>query len=245
MADPLPHATQPAKIRAMFDRVAPTYDLLNHTLSLGIDLRWRRIAARSLKLIPGDKAADLCAGTLDMSLALRRAGARVLALDFSLPMLRGGEKKAARAGAILRIQGDALRLPLPDRAVEAVTVAFGIRNVFSTPDCLREIHRVLRPGGRIAILEFAPAADLTGRLFNLYFRHLLPRLGALISGDGAAYRYLPESVAGYLAPEEFLALLKETGFQDGAARRFFPGVAVLYTAMKWIEPRTHASPPWG
>jgi demethylmenaquinone methyltransferase/2-methoxy-6-polyprenyl-1,4-benzoquinol methylase len=232
MADPLPHATQPAKIRAMFDRVAPTYDLLNHTLSLGIDLRWRRIAARSLKLNPGDRAADLCAGTLDMSLALRRAGARVLALDFSLPMLRGGEKKAARAGTILRLQGDAMRLPLPAGRFDAVTVAFGIRNVFSTGDCLREIHRVLRPGGRIAILEFAPAGGLTGRLFNLYFRHLLPRLGALISGDGAAYRYLPESVAGYLTPAEFLALLAEAGFQEGAARRFFPGVAVLYTAVK-------------
>lgn len=230
MADPLPHASQPAKIRAMFDAIAPTYDLLNHTLSLGIDLRWRRIAARSLQLKAGDKAADLCAGTLDMSVALRQTGARVLALDFSLPMLQGGEKKAARAGAILRVQGDAMRLPLPAGALDAVTVAFGIRNVFSTGDCLREIRRVLRPGGRIAILEFAPAKGLTGRLFNLYFRHLLPRLGALISGDGAAYRYLPESVAGYLAPAEFLALLAEAGFTDGKARRFFPGVAVLYTA---------------
>jgi demethylmenaquinone methyltransferase/2-methoxy-6-polyprenyl-1,4-benzoquinol methylase len=230
MADPLPHSTEPAKIRAMFDAIAPTYDLLNHTLSLGIDLRWRKIAARSLQLQAGDKAADLCAGTLDMSLALRRTGARVLALDFSLPMLRGGGKKAARAGDILRIQGDAMQLPLPAGALDAVTVAFGLRNVFSTGDCLREIHRVLRPGGRIAILEFAPAAGISGALFNLYFRRLLPRLGALISGDGAAYRYLPESVAGYLAPAEFLALLGQTGFQAGAARRFFPGVAVLYTA---------------
>ncbi len=216
----------------MFDAIAPTYDLLNHTLSLGIDLRWRRIAALTLGLKPGDNAADLCAGTLDMSLALRRAGARVLALDFSLPMLHGGGKKAARAGEILRIQGDAMRLPLPAGALDAVTVAFGIRNVFSTGDCLREIRRVLRPGGRIAILEFAPARGLTGRLFNLYFRHLLPRLGALISGDGAAYRYLPESVAGYLAPAEFLALLTEAGFTEGKSRRFFPGVAVLYTAVK-------------
>jgi demethylmenaquinone methyltransferase/2-methoxy-6-polyprenyl-1,4-benzoquinol methylase len=232
MSQPLPSAQEPEKIRAMFDRVAPTYDLLNHTLSLGIDLRWRRIAAGTLRLRPGDRAADLCAGTLDMSVALRRAGARVLALDFSLPMLRGGEKKAARAGGLLRVQGDAMRLPLRAGGLDAATVAFGIRNVSSTGGCLREIHRVLRPGGRIAILEFAPAAGLAGGLFNLYFRHLLPRLGALISGDGAAYRYLPESVAGYLAPGEFLALLAEAGFQEGAARRFFPGVAVLYTAVK-------------
>lgn len=232
MPESLPSAQEPEKIRRMFDRVAPTYDLLNHTLSLGIDLRWRRIAAASLRLKPDDRAADLCAGTLDMSVALRRAGARVLALDFSLPMLRGGEKKAARAGGLLRVQGDAMRLPLPGGGLDAATVAFGIRNVFSTGDCLREIHRVLRPGGRLAILEFAPAAGLTGRLFNLYFRHILPRLGALISGDGAAYRYLPESVAGYLSPEAFLALLAEAGFHEGAARRFFPGVAVLYTAVK-------------
>src|SRR5258705_1040938 len=101
MTDPLPHATQPAKIRAMFDAIAPTYDLLNHTLSLGIDLRWRRIAAGTLRLTPGGKAADLCAGTLDMSMALRRTGARVLALDFSLSMLFGGGKKAASARGIL------------------------------------------------------------------------------------------------------------------------------------------------
>ncbi len=228
---PLPHATQPEKIRSMFDRIAPTYDLLNHSLSLGVDLRWRAAAARALALKPGDAAADLCAGTLDMSVALARAGARVTAVDFSLPMLRGGAAKAARHG-IVRVQGDAMRTPLKDGYADAAAVAFGIRNVTSTAGCLGEFRRILKPGGRLAVLEFAPPRGLAGRLFNFYFRRILPVIGGFVSGDRAAYAYLPESVANYLEPDAFLAVLKQAGFSEPRAKIFFPGATVLYTATR-------------
>lgn len=228
---PLPSSTNPEQIREMFDAIAPSYDRLNHWLSMGVDLRWRRLAAQALRLQPGERAADLCAGTLDMSVALRRAGAQVIALDFSHPMLRAGEKKAANHG-IARVQADAMRLPLTAASAEAVTVAFGIRNVRDTGACLREIARILKPGGRLAILEFAPPRGISGSLFNFYFRQILPRIGGWVSGHRAAYRYLPESVANYLAPEQFLELVEAAGLSEAKATAFFPGVALLYTACK-------------
>ena len=166
-----------------------------------------------------------------MIVALQRTGAQVIALDFSHPMLRAGKDKADKHG-IRRVQADAMQLPLHAASAEAVTVAFGIRNVRDTRACLREIARILKPGGRLAILEFAPPRGISGSLFNFYFRQILPRIGGWVSGHRAAYRYLPESVANYLAPAQFLELVEAAGLRAARARALFPGVRVFDPACR-------------
>src|ERR1700712_2829423 len=192
-----------ANVQQMFDTIAPRYDLLNHLLSVGLDLWWWSRAARAFRPIlhrPEAVVLDLCCGTGDMTLALLKHRpqlpgaspeiAPILAVDFSHNMLRRGAAKFAPHN-ILAIEADALHLPLADRSVDLVTSAFGFRNLANYEEGLAELHRVLRPGGQIGILDCNQPEGLTGAAYSLYFKKILPRLGGLISGEPSAYSYLP------------------------------------------------------
>jgi demethylmenaquinone methyltransferase/2-methoxy-6-polyprenyl-1,4-benzoquinol methylase len=233
----------PARIAGMFDAIARRYDFLNHFLSAGLDHLWRRRAIASLRLAGTETLLDLCAGTGDVALAATtsRPGARrVVGVDFAAAMLRIGEDKVRRAGLDRRIafaRGDAMRIPLRDASVDAVTIAFGIRNVEDPPAACREIARVLAPGGRLAILEFAvPTLPVMRTVFLWYFHQVLPRLGGLLSGHGSAYSYLPASVDGFATPDEFVKILRHAGFQDVRAVPLTFGVVYLYTAVIARQP---------
>jgi demethylmenaquinone methyltransferase/2-methoxy-6-polyprenyl-1,4-benzoquinol methylase len=219
----------------MFDRIAPRYDLLNRLLSAGIDVRWRRAAADWLDLRPGSRVLDLCTGTADLLVeVLRRDPShRGVGVDLSSGMLvRGARKLQARgfAGRAALAGGDAERLPLRDGVFDGALVAFGIRNVGDRPAALAELRRVLKPGGRLVVLEFSMPRGPLGALYRFYFGQVLPRVGRLVSGDGAAYSYLPASVAVFPEPPAFGALLQEAGFGPVGWRALTAGIAHLYRA---------------
>ena len=233
-------ATAPDKsadrIAGMFDAIAPRYDLLNHLLSAGIDRRWRAAAIKSLELAGGETLVDVCCGTADVALEARRgpsAAARVVGIDFSGAMLGLGRQKvglARESGRITLIRGDAARLPIASRSADAVTIAFGIRNVERPENACAELVRVLRPGGRLAILEFGvPRVPCIKPLYLWYFTHVLPRIGRAISGHGAAYSYLPASVGTFAPPSEFVGTLRAAGFVDVRADPLTFGIVYLYT----------------
>jgi len=226
----------PDRIAGMFDAIAPRYDLLNHLLSAGIDKRWRAAAIRSLNLTGRDTVIDVCCGTADVALAAVRNSSRVVGVDFSGAMLGLGLQKVKAAGEASRIalvRGDAMRLPVADRSADAVTIAFGIRNVQRPDVACAEMARVLRPGGRLAILEFGvPRIHGIKPLYLWYFTHVLPRIGRAISGHGAAYSYLPASVGTFAPPAEFLATLCAAGFSDARADPLTFGIVYLYTAVR-------------
>jgi len=224
-------------VREMFARVAPRYDFLNRVLSLGQDLRWRRAAARELGSLEFPSLlADVCAGTGDLGFAFLQAvpEARVVALDFTPEMLRLGAAKARRytgkRGNVFFARGDALRLPLRDRSCAAVGMAFGIRNVTDPDAGLREMARILKPGGKALILEFTrPSGRLFGPLYLFYFRHVLPRLGRWVSrGSGDAYTYLPASVDAFAGPRELAGRMEAAGFREVHARPLTFGAVHLY-----------------
>jgi demethylmenaquinone methyltransferase/2-methoxy-6-polyprenyl-1,4-benzoquinol methylase len=223
----------------MFDAIAPRYDFLNHLLSAGIDRRWRRRAIRSIGLTGRERVLDLCTGTADLAIAAHQArpgAARVVGIDFAGAMLAVGAQKVRRAGldrAITLVRGDAMRIPVADATVDAVTIAFGIRNVEDPEAACRDIARVLRPGGRLVILEFAiPTAPLFRAAYLSYFRHILPRIGRAISGHDAAYGYLPASVGAFASPDAFMNLLRKHGFRDVSADSLTFGSVYLYTAQR-------------
>ena len=229
----------PARIASMFDAIAGKYDLLNHLLSAGIDRRWRRRAVGSLALTGRERVLDLCTGTADLAIAARTArpgAARVVGVDFAGAMLRVGRDKLQRRrldAAIALVRGDATRAPVGDASVDAVTMAFGIRNVEDAGAACGEIHRVLRPGGRLAILEFAiPTAPGLRTLYLWYFNRILPRIGRLVSRHDAAYTYLPASVGAFGSPDEFVTLLRQRGFTDLRAVPLTLGIVFLYTGRK-------------
>jgi demethylmenaquinone methyltransferase/2-methoxy-6-polyprenyl-1,4-benzoquinol methylase len=229
----------PPRIAGMFDAIAGRYDFLNHVLSAGVDRRWRKQAIRSLGLTGRERVLDLCTGTADLAIAARTArpaAASVVGVDFAGAMLRVGVEKLRRrnlTGTIQLVRGDATRIPLASASVDAVTIAFGIRNVEDPGAACREIHRVLAPGGRLAILEFAvPTAPPFRAIYMTYFRHVLPRLGRFISGHDTAYAYLPASVGTFFSPDEFTAVLRQAGFSDVAARPLTLGAVYLYTARR-------------
>ena len=236
----IPPDKTPDRIAGMFDAIAPRYDLLNHLLSAGIDRRWRAAAIASLKLTGRETVLDVCCGTADVALEGRRGGpsgppaARVVGVDFSGAMLALGLKKvkaAGESGRIALIRGDAMRLPAAGRSVDAVTIAFGIRNVQRPEVACAEMARVLRPGGRLAILEFGmPRIPGIKPLYLWYFTHVLPRIGRAISGHGAAYSYLPASVGTFAPPSEFMETLRRAGFSDVRADPLTFGIVYLYTA---------------
>jgi demethylmenaquinone methyltransferase/2-methoxy-6-polyprenyl-1,4-benzoquinol methylase len=235
-ATPTPGAPEKAAVRSMFDRIAPRYDLLNRVLSGGTDVRWRRRAVALLDLPPGGRVLDLCTGTADLLLeALRSGGAGGgLGVDLSHQMLVRGRRKLAAAGAGKAdlAGGDAERLPVRGEAFDGALVAFGIRNVGDPLAALREVHRALRPGGRVVVLEFQTPRGAIGALYQLYFRHVLPRIGGLVSGDGSAYAYLPASVARFPEPEAFATLMRDAGFVDVRNERLTLGIAWLHRGEK-------------
>ena len=229
----------PDRIAGMFDAIAPRYDLLNHLLSAGIDRRWRATAIASLKLTGRETLLDVCTGTADVALESRRsapAAARVLGVDFSGAMLTHGLKKVRAAGetaSIALVQGDAMQIPAPSGSADAATVAFGIRNVQRPEVACAEMARVLRPGGRLAILEFGvPRVPCLSRVYMWYFRTVLPRIGRLISGHNAAYTYLPASVGSFQPPEAVMTMLREAGFADVRADPLTLGIVYLYTGVR-------------
>ncbi|WP_367182481.1 bifunctional demethylmenaquinone methyltransferase/2-methoxy-6-polyprenyl-1,4-benzoquinol methylase UbiE [Edaphobacter sp.] len=227
-------------VQRMFDSIAPKYDLLNHVLSFGLDGWWWRRAAGNFRDVlqrPEAVVLDLCCGTGDMALALmrhrpRHAGeAPLLALDFSHEMLARGKQKFASHN-IIAIEADALHLPLADNSVDLITSAFGFRNLANYDEGLRELYRVLRPGGQIGILDCNQPEGLVGILYNLYFKRVLPKVGGLISGDAGAYTYLPASVERFPRPKRMLEMIREAGYRDARWTGYTFGTAGLYRATK-------------
>jgi demethylmenaquinone methyltransferase/2-methoxy-6-polyprenyl-1,4-benzoquinol methylase len=229
----------PARIGAMFDAIAPRYDLLNHLLSAGLDRYWRRRAIASLRLTGGETLADVFSGTGDMLLtALRaRAGpARAVGLDFAGAMLERARQKLRRQApgrAAFVVRADATKLPLPSCSIDAATVAFGIRNVNDVPAALGELCRIVRPGGRVAILEFGqPSAPGLRQLYSWYFRVVLPWVGRAISRHQSAYSYLPASVGGFPSGAQFASLLDRAGFTEVRSDPLALGIVYLYSAVR-------------
>jgi demethylmenaquinone methyltransferase/2-methoxy-6-polyprenyl-1,4-benzoquinol methylase len=219
----------------MFDAIAPRYDFLNHLLSAGIDRRWRDRAIRSLRLAEGDVLVDVCTGTADVALQAQGAS-RVVGVDFAGEMLAIGRGKVLAAGQADRIRlvrGDATALPVRSRSADALTVAFGIRNVQRPDLACADMARVMRPGGRLAILDFGvPRVPGVSALYLWYFRYVLPFIGRLVSGHGGAYAYLPASVTTFMPPGEFVALLERSGFVGVKADSLTFGIVQLYTATR-------------
>jgi demethylmenaquinone methyltransferase/2-methoxy-6-polyprenyl-1,4-benzoquinol methylase len=230
----------PDRIAGMFDAIAPRYDFLNHLLSAGIDRRWRARMIAALELTGGETLIDVCTGTADVALEARRRGAssaaRVLGVDFAGAMLALGQRKVREAGearSIALVRGDAMRLPTVDGRCDAATVAFGVRNVQQLDVACQELARVMRAGGRLAILEFGlPRIPGIAGLYHWYFRQVLPRIGRYFSGHGGAYSYLPASVGTFPAPAEFVTLLRDSGFCEVRAVPLTFGVVYLYTAVR-------------
>jgi demethylmenaquinone methyltransferase/2-methoxy-6-polyprenyl-1,4-benzoquinol methylase len=214
-------------------------NVLNHLLSAGIDRRWRKRAIRSLALTGHERVLDLCTGTADLAIAAMRAtpaAARVVGVDFAGAMLRVGREKLQRArldDRVTLVRGDATRIPVGDGSVDAVTIAFGIRNVEQTAVACAEIRRVLKPGGRLAILEFAvPTTPGLSALYLWYLNRVLPLIGRAVSHHNAAYGYLPASIGAFASPEAFVKILRQAGFSDVFPVRLTCGSVILYTARR-------------
>lgn len=225
-------------VQEMFTSIAPRYDLLNHVLSFNVDrLWWWRTARRFDGILhrSGAQVLDLCCGTGDMAFALGRragpAGAKILGADFSHAMLQRAAAKG-KGTTLCWIEADALRLPFPDAQFELVTSAFGFRNLSDYNAGLREIARVLRPGGQCGILDFGEPCGLIGELYRVYFKKVLPKIGTLISGVRGPYAYLPASVERFPAPEEMLTRMKQAGFGEASWTPYTFGIAGLYLGVK-------------
>ena len=210
-------------VRAMFDRIAPVYDLMNRVMTVGLDGRWRRSTADAV-VRPGDRVLDACCGTGDLAVAAARAGGHVTGLDFSERMLERARRKAPE---LEWVQGDLLELPFADGSFDAATVGFGIRNVEDVGAALRELRRVLRPGGRLAVLEITRPRGVLRHFFGLWFDRIVPLLGRLLPG-GAAYTYLPASVRRFPGPEDLARVLEEAGFAGVRFRLFAGGIVALH-----------------
>ena len=234
---------QARRVREMFATIAARYDLLNHLLSVNTDKRWRRRVARTLHatlapLPPSGKSArilDVACGTGDLSLTLFESGdARVVGIDFCRPMLRIASSKASRLGfEVPFIEGDALSLPFSDRSFEAATIAFGLRNLAGVEAGFEELFRVLKPGGRVVVLEFSkPTTPVLRSLFRVYFTKVLPLFGGLISGSMSAYQYLPDSVSRFPDQIELASMMRQVGFAEVTFQNLSGGIAALHLGMR-------------
>jgi demethylmenaquinone methyltransferase/2-methoxy-6-polyprenyl-1,4-benzoquinol methylase len=210
-------------VRAMFDRIAPVYDAMNRAMTLGLDQRWRRATVAAV-VAPGDRVLDACCGTGDLALAAVRAGGRVTGLDFSERMLDRARQKST---AVEWVRGDALALPFEDGTFDAATVGFGVRNLDDLERGLAELRRILRPGGRLGVLEITRPRGLLAPFYRLWFDGLVPLLGKLLPG-GSAYTYLPASVRRFPGPEELAELLRSAGFAGVGYRLFAGGIVALH-----------------
>ncbi len=225
--DELPQGEEKvAAVRDMFDAIAPKYDRLNRIISFRLDVRWRKRTIRELALAPGSTVLDLASGTGDLCIDLERAGLRPLSMDLSFGMLAADRSGAPRA------QADILRLPVPDHAVDGVTCGFALRNLLDLNAFFVELARVVRPGGRIALLDVSTPPNRMLRFGNdIYFGKVVPKIGAALS-DGAAYSYLPKSVAYLPEPDELVSILQEAGFGDAVHRQLSGGLTQLMVATR-------------
>ena len=226
----------PTRIAGMFDAIAPRYDLLNHVLSAGLDKRWRTRAVDELHLPANSRVLDLCTGTGDLAVTTvrRNADATVVGIDFAGQMLKLAKDKLRTLGltqGIRLVRADGTKIPLADACCDAATIGFGIRNVVDPPRALAEIARIMRPGGRLAILEFGqPRVPGVRTLYSWYFRYLLPLVGRMVSKHRSAYSYLPASVGTFPPPAEFCRILGATGFSQVRAVPLTFGIVYLYIA---------------
>ena len=218
---------EPEAVRTMFDRIAPVYDRMNRLMTAGLDRRWReRTAQRVVR--PGDRVIDAACGTGELALADLLAGAgQVVGVDFSKPML---ERARQKSGAIEWVHGDLSRLPFPDAGFQAATVGFGLRNVADLDGALRELRRVLEPGGRLGVLEITRPRGLVATFYRLWFDLLVPLAGKLLPG-GSAYTYLPASVRRFHTPEELAGRIARAGFEQIGYRLFAGGIVALHTGV--------------
>ena len=213
----------PDAVRSMFDRISPVYDAMNRTMTAGLDQRWRRATVAAV-VRPGDGVLDACCGTGDLAVAALHAGGHVTGLDFSERMLERARRKSTE---IEWVQGDALSLPFEDGSFDAATVGFGVRNLDDLARGLAELRRVLRPGGRVAILEITRPRGVLAPFYRLWFDGLVPLLGKALPG-GSAYTYLPASVRRFPGPEELAELLRAAGFGDVRWKTFADGIVALH-----------------
>ncbi len=225
---------QPAKVQAMFDNIAPTYDRVNSVLSFGIHHGWRKTLVKLAGFKTGESLLDCATGTGDLAIELKQVvgpAGSVVGIDFSAEMLRYAPAKAEAAGAAVRFeQADILALPFESARFDGATIAFGIRNVGDVTGALKQMARVVRPGGTVAILEFGqPDGILFGPFYRFYSNYVMPLVGGLISGDRDAYRYLPETAAAFPAGDDFDALMRATGsFAKTSVHKLFGGIAYVY-----------------
>jgi demethylmenaquinone methyltransferase/2-methoxy-6-polyprenyl-1,4-benzoquinol methylase len=234
-------AEQIRQVRRIFNQVVPVYDLLNRILSLREDVRWRRFVARSLRLGAQAKVLDVATGTGDLALAVEglRQKPLVVGLDLVPAMLVPAQKKQRQSGARLALlAGDGTRLPFAEATFDAVTIAFGIRNIPRRVAALAEMARVLKPGGRVYVLEFtAPQGALVRAIYLRYLSRLLPWLGGLVSGDAASYRYLAETIMEFPSPAEFRAEMAAAGLVAPRSHALTRGIAWVHVAEKTIHPK--------
>ena len=228
----------PNSIRKLFDTIAPTYDFLNHFLSLGRDLYWRKMAVRELKGF-GGWILDIATGTGDVAIEIIQQDGyqkKVFGLDFSEPMINRAQQKILKKGLFQSValsRGDAIELPFRENAFSASIIAFGLRNISNKERALLEMIRVIKNGGKVIVLEFTfPRDELIGRLYPFYFRNLLPWLGGLISGDRGAYAYLPKSVTQFPHAEDYEEMLKRSGLKEIRSRRLTFGIASIISGTK-------------
>jgi demethylmenaquinone methyltransferase / 2-methoxy-6-polyprenyl-1,4-benzoquinol methylase len=225
-------------VERMFGRIAPRYDFLNHILSFNIDRGWRKVLLQSMAPVlrlENGKILDLCCGTGDVLLELRSvAKGTVLGVDFCHPMLIAARKKASEHGrSVLLIEADALTLPFSENSLDGISIAFGFRNLANYGEGLRELHRVIRPGGQLAILEFSHPQNAAMRVsYGLYSRVIMPAVGGLISGSSEAYRYLPESIRKFPRADQLAQMMRSRGFGETQVRLLTGGIAALHVGTK-------------